>query len=196
MAFTPLAALVEAGSIIVKFTSYMTVAGRILGSVLVLFFPSFVSPRIGVISEPEYVVGIHMCGSPVLIDMAFPSPMVDPPPIEMIESACVNFAYLSAFSVIDDGVCIIASANIPATLPFSKSSRTFALSNCPGVERRRGEVTPNLATSSANLETVPVPKITLAGAPLYSKASIVYIEGDSLRISCLFSCLYASYLQQ
>lgn len=82
-----------------------------------VFLPSTVSPKIGVISLPAYVVGMQICGRPVLIDIALPNPIVDPPPIEITESAFVDLAYASALSVTAEGVCIVASVKIPAILP-------------------------------------------------------------------------------
>lgn len=86
----------------------MTVPGKIFGSLLVVLRPSCVSPRIGVISLPAYVVGIQICGRPVLILIALPSPMVEPPPILTTQSAFASFAYVRASSVIGEGVCMVA----------------------------------------------------------------------------------------
>lgn len=127
----------------------------------------------GVISDPAYVVGMQMCGRPVRMLIAFPSPMVDPPPIEMTASALTDFAYSRAFSVMCEGVCMVASVKIPATLPSRRVLRCVAWSTCCGVERRRGAETFNRATSADSLERVPLPKMTRAGAALYSNASMV-----------------------
>jgi hypothetical protein len=54
MALIPLVTLMLAGNDIVRSTSYMTVPGKILGSLLVVFLPSTVSPKIDVISLPAY----------------------------------------------------------------------------------------------------------------------------------------------
>jgi hypothetical protein len=91
-AFTPLYALIPAGSVIVKSTSYMTVPGRMPASLLVVLTPSTVSPRIGVISLPAYVVGMHICGRPVRMEIALPRPIVLPPPMEITASAFVSSA--------------------------------------------------------------------------------------------------------
>ena len=56
----------------VKSTSYMTVPGRIALSVFVVFLPSAVSPKIGVISLPAYVVGTETCCKPVRTLIALP----------------------------------------------------------------------------------------------------------------------------
>lgn len=92
IAFTPLVAVNPVGSVIVKSTSYITVPGRILGSLRVVLRPSAVSPRIGVISLPAYVVGMQMCGRPVRTLMALPSPIVLLPPIDTTLSAFVSCA--------------------------------------------------------------------------------------------------------
>lgn len=60
MALIPLVAVILGVRLIVKLTSYITVPGRILGSMLIIFCPSSVSPRIDVISEPAYVVGMQI----------------------------------------------------------------------------------------------------------------------------------------
>jgi hypothetical protein len=64
----------------------MTTAGRMRGSVTDSFFPSRISPRIGVISDPEYVVGTQTCFKPFFQATAFPSPMALPPPTLMTTS--------------------------------------------------------------------------------------------------------------
>ena len=45
-----------------RFGSYITISGRIFLSETVVFMPFLVSPRNGVASLPEYVVGIAICG--------------------------------------------------------------------------------------------------------------------------------------
>jgi hypothetical protein len=52
MAFIPEVAAIAGGSLIVRSTSWMTTSGRTFNVRCVVFTPSFVSPRIGVISEP------------------------------------------------------------------------------------------------------------------------------------------------
>lgn len=97
-----------------------------------------------------------------------------PPPIEITESAWVDFTYSRAFSVMWEGVCIVASVNMPATLPLRRSFSWEACVTCWGVERRSGAERLCRATSSESFERVPLPNMTRAGAALYSKASIVY----------------------
>mgnify|MGYP001565563062 CR=1 FL=1 len=150
--------------------------GKIRGSLLVVFFPSTVSPRIGVISLPAYVVGIQICGSPVLIDIALPKPIVEPPPIEITESAFADIAKASAFSVIAIGVCIVASEKIPTILPSRRCFSCEACCTCCGVERSSGADRLRRASSDDNLESVPEPKMTRAGDALYSNEFIVSLK--------------------
>ncbi len=57
---------------------------------------------------------MHICGRPVRIKIAFPRPIVEPPPIETTLSADVDFMYSSASRVTWRGVCMVAWEYVPA----------------------------------------------------------------------------------
>jgi hypothetical protein len=65
---------------------------EILGSFLVFLTPSASSSRMGVTSKPAYVVEMHMCGKPVRMLMTLSSPIVLPPPMEIMASALTVWA--------------------------------------------------------------------------------------------------------
>jgi hypothetical protein len=138
--------------------------------------------------DGSHFVGMHICGNPVLMDIAFPRPIVLPPPMEMTESAFTDLAYSKALSVMCDGVCIVASEKAPASLPLSKVFNCVKCSTCCGVERRRGLESFCRETSSESLEIVPLPNITRAGAALYSKASILAVLHKNLCMSVVWVC--------
>jgi hypothetical protein len=75
--------------------------------------------------------------------------------------------------VIVEGVYIVASVNIPATLLLRSSLRCDAWPTCYGVERRRGDKRLSRATSFESLESVLLLKMTLVRAALYSNVFIV-----------------------
>ena len=87
MAFMPLVTVNSSGSVSVNSGSYITVRGSTRTSLPVRFKPPSVMPKIGVISEPAYVVGIASIGRPDSSAIALPSPVVDPPPIATAQSA-------------------------------------------------------------------------------------------------------------
>lgn len=157
----------------VRSTSYITVSGRILGSERVTFLPLSVSPRMGVISLPEYVVGRQICFSPVRVESALPNPTTEPPPMEMIQSASCDFSEWRACSVTDVGVCITAMFRIPAGV-IEASSRTLANNSpCdfpefPFEVRMIGDELSSLLISSGSLLMLFEPNTTRLGLMLYS----------------------------
>lgn len=160
MALMPLYTVSLTGSVLNRSTSYSTALGRIFGSRLVVFRPFSVSPKIGVISLPAYVVGMHRCGKPVRMLIAFPRPTVLPPPIDMIPSTFCSFATDRAFSVICTGVCIVASLNIatPASpmIFFTVSAEEI----CSGVDKINTAVALISLSSEGNCWSVPLPNLT------------------------------------
>jgi len=70
----------------------MTVFGNTRTSRPAVLMPPSVRPHTGVISEPEKVVGTARIGSPQSSAMALASPIVEPPPMAMQQSAFRLFA--------------------------------------------------------------------------------------------------------
>ena len=74
--------------------------------------------------------------------------------------------FRSAFSVIAEGVCIVASAKIPAIFRLRRPFNSNAYSTCLGVERRRAADKFWRDTSEESVERVPEPKTTREGKVL------------------------------
>ena len=87
MALRPLGPAISAGSVIINSGSYKVREGTTASSRPVTLPSSPVIPQMLVISEPANVVGIAIFGSPSFNANAFPSPVVEPPPIETVQSA-------------------------------------------------------------------------------------------------------------
>ena len=62
----------------------------------------------GVISDPAKVVGTTSCGRSVRYAIAFPNPVVDPPPADRMPSAFRERTASMAASVTSTGVCMAA----------------------------------------------------------------------------------------
>lgn len=139
----------------------MTTLGRTLGSVVEVFLPSLVSPMIGVISEPEYVVGMATCGRPVRRATALPRPTALPPPTEM--SASRFFARSTAGAMISLGLCTLAVSKTSTSATPASDSLSWILR---AREVREGEHTMSGferfrdLSSPASSSRVPGPKKT------------------------------------
>lgn len=78
---------------------------------------------------------MQMCGREVRIEIAFPRPMVEPPPMEMTQSADLEAAKERASEVMSVGVCIAALVKVPQGVMEAEvrmAERTEAWSTCWG----------------------------------------------------------------
>ncbi len=110
----------------VRSTSYTIVRGSTFGDRNVVLRPCSVCPRMGVASEPAYVVGMTICGKSVLRASALLSPVVDPPPSATRQSGSSSFSLSRTRSVTSTGVCIVASVESPAARSPNRPSTCAA----------------------------------------------------------------------
>jgi hypothetical protein len=83
-----------------------------------------VTPQIGVISEPAYVVGTATIGSRAVSATAFASPTAEPPPIATRQSASLSAAWRLACSATSTGTWGVTPTIEP--LPSAASRRAAA----------------------------------------------------------------------
>jgi len=93
----------------------MITFGSTVRSTPVVFLAPSVRPQTAVASDPAYVVGTAMIGSPVVIAIALASPVVEPPPTLTRTSTLLLAAAARARAATSTGTCMTTSSCRSAT---------------------------------------------------------------------------------
>ena len=140
----------------------MMTFGSTLRSMPVVFLAPSVRPQTGVASDPAYVVGTAMIGSPLVIAIALASPVVEPPPTLTRASMLFLAAASRARSATSTGTCMTTSSCRTATGRPAAISSAMCISDLDAISIT--VLAPRLAISVRRLAAAsPEPKQTRWG---------------------------------